>query len=80
MAARPDATRTPMAQSRNSSFGQGPFHPMHISSAADQNGPDASGRSDTEAYAFVRRRGGATEPTTQMGSFHRPHQKMIGSR
>src|SRR5438552_18393434 len=47
----------------------------------DQNGPDARRR----GRGRLRRRpptpqGGPTEATTKMGQFHRPGEKMMGSR
>src|SRR2546430_16637068 len=51
-----NATRTPMAHVSKPQLPSTPFT-MHISSAADQNGPDASRQgATTEAYAVVRRR------------------------
>src|SRR2546422_4811895 len=64
MAARPKRHTNPMAHVSKPQLRSRPFT-MHISSAADQNGPDARRQgATTEAYAVVRRREERSEEHT----------------
>src|SRR6266700_7309042 len=80
MAARPKRHTNPNGPRFETPASVKAFHHAHLLGGRSKRPRCEAARSDDRGVRGCTPQGRSDEPTTQMGRFHRPHQKMIGSR